>query len=133
MCRPSNLNSTIPVGSFRFEFIVVSTSLGDCVGRRGYIVRSFWSDCCSAASGSVAHQRVITPAALRRAGAAEVQCQNNTVASLPPVTPVLPSRPTAWQVSGPSARYCRSSFFFQAEDGIRDLTVTGVQTCALPI
>src|SRR5579859_8185003 len=24
-------------------------------------------------------------------------------------------------------------FFFQADDGIRDLTVTGVQTCALPI
>src|SRR5688572_902168 len=24
-------------------------------------------------------------------------------------------------------------FFFQAKDGIRDLTVTGVQTCALPI
>src|SRR2546430_5359563 len=31
--------------------------------------------------------------------------------------------------------YCwfRVCFFFQAEDGIRDLTVTGVQTCALPI
>src|SRR5206468_4830741 len=28
-------------------------------------------------------------------------------------------------------RYC--FFFFQAEDGIRDLIVTGVQTCALPI
>src|SRR2546430_6232807 len=28
--------------------------------------------------------------------------------------------------------FCRF-FFFQAEDGIRDLTVTGVQTCALPI
>ena len=27
-------------------------------------------------------------------------------------------------------RFC---FFFQAEDGIRDLIVTGVQTCALPI
>src|SRR2546430_10332293 len=26
-----------------------------------------------------------------------------------------------------------SFFFFQAEDGIRDFTVTGVQTCALPI
>src|SRR5207248_4501973 len=26
-----------------------------------------------------------------------------------------------------------STFFFQAEDGIRDRTVTGVQTCALPI
>src|SRR2546421_8927162 len=25
------------------------------------------------------------------------------------------------------------TFFFQAEDGIRDLIVTGVQTCALPI
>src|SRR5205085_4430552 len=28
---------------------------------------------------------------------------------------------------------CVWCFFFQAEDGIRDLTVTGVQTCALPI
>src|SRR2546430_7993117 len=28
---------------------------------------------------------------------------------------------------------CSLFFFFQAEDGIRDLTVTGVQTCALPI
>src|SRR5256886_12164094 len=39
-----------------------------------------------------------------------------------------------------TASYCnnraagqRFFFFFQAEDGIRDLTVTGVQTCALPI
>src|SRR2546430_9234669 len=30
-------------------------------------------------------------------------------------------------------RSCSMCFFFQAEDGIRDLTVTGVQTCALPI
>src|SRR2546430_13681495 len=28
---------------------------------------------------------------------------------------------------------CSVFFCFQAEDGIRDLTVTGVQTCALPI
>src|SRR5256884_2561427 len=28
---------------------------------------------------------------------------------------------------------CDSIFFFQAEDGIRDVAVTGVQTCALPI
>src|SRR5690606_40002584 len=27
----------------------------------------------------------------------------------------------------------QSGFFFQAEDGIRDFHVTGVQTCALPI
>src|SRR5690349_23616332 len=29
--------------------------------------------------------------------------------------------------------FCFFFFFFQAEDGIRDLYVTGVQTCALPI
>src|SRR5688500_20138009 len=28
---------------------------------------------------------------------------------------------------------CLCFFFFQAEDGIRDYKVTGVQTCALPI
>src|SRR6267378_5668979 len=31
------------------------------------------------------------------------------------------------------AKYYALTFFFQAEDGIRDLYVTGVQTCALPI
>src|SRR5256885_1365237 len=31
------------------------------------------------------------------------------------------------------AAACRFFFFFQAEDGIRDYKVTGVQTCALPI
>src|SRR5699024_12229796 len=29
--------------------------------------------------------------------------------------------------------YIECYFFFQAEDGIRDRNVTGVQTCALPI
>src|SRR3989339_1663570 len=36
----------------------------------------------------------------------------------------------------PLSSYCWDScliFFFQAEDGIRDWSVTGVQTCALPI
>src|SRR5258707_9443874 len=32
-----------------------------------------------------------------------------------------------------SSASCSSFFFFQAEDGIRDIGVTGVQTCALPI
>src|SRR2546421_8392831 len=42
-------------------------------------------------------------------------------------------------VRSPELSICRSSgpgcavCFFQAEDGIRDLIVTGVQTCALPI
>src|SRR5256885_8574102 len=30
-------------------------------------------------------------------------------------------------------KFLRYFFFFQAEDGIRDYKVTGVQTCALPI
>src|SRR5205085_7114142 len=37
------------------------------------------------------------------------------------------TRPSAW------VHNSFFFFFFQAEDGIRDLTVTGVQTCALPI
>src|SRR5256885_6719270 len=32
-----------------------------------------------------------------------------------------------------SHEVARDCFFFQAEDGIRDYKVTGVQTCALPI
>src|SRR5262249_58008329 len=36
----------------------------------------------------------------------------------------LPASPAVWACV---------FFFFQAEDGIRDWSVTGVQTCALPI
>src|SRR5258708_4101852 len=36
-----------------------------------------------------------------------------------------------WYRYAPS--YVSPAFFFQAEDGIRDDLVTGVQTCALPI
>src|SRR5256886_13605457 len=57
---------------------------------------------------------------------------------MPSVTPE-PRQPRLRDVKSPDLPTCRSvahcsvSFFFQAEDGIRDLTVTGVQTCALPI
>src|SRR3712207_8140756 len=37
----------------------------------------------------------------------------------------------SWAAGAPSSRRC--VFFFQAEDGIRDMGGTGVQTCALPI
>src|SRR2546430_8464188 len=37
------------------------------------------------------------------------------------------------KISGSGSVVLSLFFFFQAEDGIRDLTVTGVQTCALPI
>src|SRR6516165_7879675 len=39
----------------------------------------------------------------------------------------LTNPPDPRRIQGPR------NFFFQAEDGIRCLTVTGVQTCALPI
>src|SRR5260221_362240 len=38
-----------------------------------------------------------------------------------------------WRGKNENARRTRLFFFFQAEDGIRDHCVTGVQTCALPI
>src|SRR2546430_9828014 len=44
------------------------------------------------------------------------------------------ARSSSWRRGGEARRsVCCYVFFFQAEDGIRDLTVTGVQTCALPI
>src|SRR6266487_6264334 len=38
-----------------------------------------------------------------------------------------------WQLHNPTVEQVEGVFFFQAEDGIRDGRVTGVQTCALPI
>src|SRR5256886_5235950 len=56
------------------------------------------------------------------------------VSSSPSSTPVRCSFPCQTRKVCSSLGWeCISSFFFQAEDGIRDLTVTGVQTCALPI
>src|SRR5687767_4274519 len=54
------------------------------------------------------------------------------------------SMPTKWQPVSTTAKWSslapmgavvllQCNFFFQAEDGIRDKLVTGVQTCALPI
>src|SRR5256885_12866671 len=47
----------------------------------------------------------------------------------------LSSRPseTRWQQRSSTGSQNFLYFFFQAEDGIRDYKVTGVQTCALPI
>src|SRR5690606_40999932 len=41
--------------------------------------------------------------------------------------------PAGTRHESPVLLYHRGAFFFQAEDGIRDFHVTGVQTCALPI
>src|SRR5215467_7636507 len=41
--------------------------------------------------------------------------------------------PTIQPITAPQAKGQMIFFFFQAEDGIRDYKVTGVQTCALPI
>src|SRR5437667_8215395 len=46
----------------------------------------------------------------------------------------LESHPSVAQVNYPGLdNHPQLNFFFQAEDGIRDRDVTGVQTCALPI
>src|SRR5437763_697475 len=54
-------------------------------------------------------------------------------ASLPP--PHAESGGWRWPRATPNQqlRHSALDFFFQAEDGIRDTSVTGVQTCALPI
>src|SRR5256885_8398447 len=47
--------------------------------------------------------------------------------------PTATGRSPAARQPEPLRRSGRLCFFFQAEDGIRDYKVTGVQTCALPI
>src|SRR5947208_3968349 len=49
----------------------------------------------------------------------------------PPIGPPSAQSPCTIPVPEINSRPC--FFFFQAEDGIRDDLVTGVQTCALPI
>src|SRR5260370_27093337 len=52
---------------------------------------------------------------------------------------IVPDRAVSllkWRITFFPRHHCRivpAIFFFQAEDGIRDSSVTGVQTCALPI
>src|SRR5205809_4934513 len=46
---------------------------------------------------------------------------------------LLMRRRRLYYMASMSCRCVRFFFFFQAEDGIRDVAVTGVQTCALPI
>src|SRR5262249_57439789 len=56
------------------------------------------------------------------------------IASLRSPTFGLKLEPTPTENTVPAVTYRIVSFvFFQAEDGIRDWSVTGVQTCALPI
>src|SRR2546425_6695236 len=62
--------------------------------------------------------------ATRMALRAEYMERNNVFASQP-VGPLL--------LSSHGVPFVYFFFFFQAEDGIRDKLVTGVQTCALPI
>src|SRR5947209_14253559 len=58
-------------------------------------------------------------------------------ASLAAALSCVPHIPSSLSVDSEDLRLkdglCHFLFFFQAEDGIRDIGVTGVQTCALPI
>src|SRR3989442_6136348 len=47
--------------------------------------------------------------------------------------PMRRAAPTSASADSETGQIISSVFFFQAEDGIRDADVTGVQTCALPI
>src|SRR2546430_2995996 len=59
---------------------------------------------------------------------------SNAGAVVSAVTPVSTVQGSTFRTKAGSIQpRTLGSFFFQAEDGIRDLTVTGVQTCALPI
>src|SRR2546430_17601377 len=73
--------------------------------------------------GICARKEEATLPSLSLLGMRTSHLQSCTEASLQRIATRMPSN-TIWE---------NIAFFFQAEDGIRDLTVTGVQTCALPI
>src|SRR3989442_11795275 len=79
----------------------------------------------------------LTPAAWTTGLAAtEIHCSANMMRPRP--IRIRPKRPVMVFCSDrnsttPTKIMNGASFFFQAEDGIRDADVTGVQTCALPI
>src|ERR1017187_2696166 len=58
-------------------------------------------------------------------------CRYPAVSSSPSLRPAVTPPDGPARSSGPGTS--ASASFFQAEDGIRDTSVTGVQTCALPI
>src|SRR5688572_29252803 len=101
------------------------------------------------ANGSDPQGRVHTayPAASPPSRSCRLRAATHRLRSTPPTQPAHPRRRPCRYTTTPAptgrcssrtssrTRSCGSSacFFFQAEDGIRGLTVTGVQTCALPI
>src|SRR5690349_17404556 len=87
-----------------------------------------WRIAAAVALGVAAITTLVVPIAVRRRidfgfTAERVACIDSYVAMMIAVVAVL-------ALASASRFYL---FFFQAEDGIRDLYVTGVQTCALPI
>src|SRR2546421_8555085 len=88
--------------------------LADDLTRAGIAVESISGE----ADGTIFEMDITTnrPDAMNHYGVAR-ECSAIYDLPLKPIEPKLPV----------------TSFFFQAEDGIRDLIVTGVQTCALPI
>src|SRR2546430_1791361 len=104
-----------------------------------YRVRTIWYT-RAARSGADARYVVWTP--LSRTTGWRTQVLARTVINIRRLTLTVrafliesSNQPTQTQPEArpSSQRRFRVFFFFQAEDGIRDLTVTGVQTCALPI
>src|SRR6266498_1066381 len=57
----------------------------------------------------------------------------SSLASTPTAAWPTTCGPASATTTGAAATHASGAFFFQAEDGIRDADVTGVQTCALPI
>src|SRR5205823_9764860 len=77
--------------------------------------------------------RVAMPVAYHRRGDADRRVGKYRVTHLEAVVPVETKKNAVHQFMHRCRIRCPRVFFFQAEDGIRDKLVTGVQTCALPI
>src|SRR5205085_3208353 len=101
------------------------------------------ADAVSAAFDAAARPPVTPPASINTPPPASAVVQPSIPAAPSPSSPALAAPSTVVMPSASPTDEARPEhgrirgvvkcFFFQAEDGIRYLTVTGVQTCALPI
>src|SRR5947209_4382786 len=76
---------------------------------------------------------VLSGSAGKVLAAAPAHAQGSVKVGLPLTYPGQIADAAAQMDNGIQLYMRQKGFFFQAEDGIRDIGVTGVQTCALPI
>src|ERR1022692_3676977 len=120
MCRPLSGTSLAAAATFRPPAAAESNPTNNTSAARASqrVFRSYYSS------------RIVTTSKSEDPICDKLQLEAFMQAHSPRLSSQFPSQPARRDFFKTAAA---GVFFFQAEDGIRDYKVTGVQTCALPI